>query len=66
MLEASHDRSGIVELTRPLRATKYWVDVIPVNGHINEIIFEVMIDVFCLMALEQEQLQSIGIFQRLF
>lgn len=57
---------GTVEISRPLSATKYWVNVNPVNGHIAGVVFEVMIDVFCLMALEQEQLLSLGIFQRLF
>jgi hypothetical protein len=68
VLEAPSSSSGggNVELSRPLSATKYWVDVNPVNGHITGVVFEVMIDVFCLMALEQEQLLSLGIFQRLF
>lgn len=52
--------TGLVNLSYPMSATQYAVEV--ADGRVKQLNFEVMLDLFCVLALEQEQLRVLDMF----
>lgn len=55
------DEVGLVNLSHTMSTTQYWVEV-GADGRIKQLNFEVLIHVFCVLALEQEQLRLLEVF----